>query len=315
LAHRFHNMDPDHRPHGAGAILRWGITDRLLGRRRPQPPGPPSPIVQPDLDLIHRDTGESYLMWLGHASFLGALGGHRFLIDPVFSPHAGWLYRRHLRPPTTIDQLPAVNAVLVTHNHYDHMDANFIRSLPVDTPVIVPAGMGRWMRRLGRKRVIELAWWQSEELNGLRVTLVPACHWSRRGVFDTNRALWGGYVVEGGGSSVYHSGDTALFDGFTEIGRRFPNIDAAMLPIGGYQPAWFMEHYHLNPEQAGRAFVDLGARRLVPMHWGTFQLTDEPLSEPIDRMRSWWRQDGPESPYSLQVLDVGQSLMLDGTHD
>ena len=315
MPHRFHNLDPNHRPHGPGAILRWGFTDRLLGRRRPQPSGPPSPIVQPDLDLIHRDTGESYLMWLGHASFLGSLGDHRFLIDPVFSPHAGWLYRRHLRPPTTIDQLPAVNAVLVTHNHYDHLDANFIRSLPVDTPVIVPAGMGRWMRRLGRKRVIELAWWQSEELNGLRVTLVPACHWSRRGVFDTNRTLWGGYVVEGGGSSVYHSGDTALFDGFTEIGRRFPNIDAAMLPIGGYQPAWFMEHYHLNPEQAGRAFVDLGARRLVPMHWGTFQLTDEPLSEPIDRMRSWWRQDGPKSPYGLQVLDVGQSLMLDGTHD
>jgi L-ascorbate metabolism protein UlaG (beta-lactamase superfamily) len=254
-------------------------------------------------------------MWLGHASFLGSLGGHRFLIDPVFSPHAGWLYRRYLPPPLTIAQLPTVNAVLVTHNHYDHLDADLVRLLPPNTPVIVPAGMGRWMQRRSRKRVIELEWWQNTEMNGLRVTLVPACHWSRRGVFDTNRALWGGFVVEGAGISIYHSGDTARFPGFTEIGRRFPDLDAALLPIGGYQPEWFMEHYHLNPEQAGRAFVDLGARRLVPMHWGTFQLTDEPLSEPIDRMRSWWRQNGPGDPYRVDILDVGESLKLDGFND
>jgi len=315
LAHRYCNEDPKHRPHGPGAILRWGITDRLLGRRRPQPPGPPAPIVQPDLDLIQHDTTGSYLTWLGHASFLGSLGGHRFLIDPVVSPHAGWLYRRFLPPPLSIDQLPALKAVLITHNHYDHLDAGLVRSLPPSTPVIVPAGMGRWMQRRGRKRVIELDWWQSEEVDGLRVTQVPARHWSRRGVFDTNRVLWGGFVVEGGGSSVYHSGDTARFDGFTEIGRRFPGLDVAMLPIGGYQPAWFMEHYHLNPEQAGHSFVDLGANRLVPMHWGTFQLTDEPLCEPIDRMRSWWRQSGPGDPYRLQVLDVGESFMLGGSDD
>jgi L-ascorbate metabolism protein UlaG (beta-lactamase superfamily) len=313
LAHRYCNEDPKHRPHGPGAILRWGLTDRLLGRRRPQPPGPPAPIVRPDPDLLHRDTADLSLTWLGHASFLGSLGGNRFLVDPVFSPHAGWLYRRFLPPPTTVAQLPMVRAVLVTHNHYDHLDVNLIRSLPADTPVIVPAGMGRWMRRRGRKMVIELDWWQSEEVNGLRVTLVPARHWSRRGVFDTNHTLWGGFVVEGGGNSIYHSGDTAMFDGFAEIGRRFPDLDVAMLPIGGYQPAWFMEHYHLNPEQAGDAFVDIGARRLVPMHWGTFHLTDEPLSEPIDRLRLWWRRQGPGNPCSLQILDVGGSLTLDGS--
>jgi L-ascorbate metabolism protein UlaG (beta-lactamase superfamily) len=119
-------------------------------------------------------------------------------------------------------------------------------------------------------------------------------------------------VVEGGGCSVYHSGDTAWFEGFAEIGRRFPTLDAAMLPVGGYEPAWFMEHYHLNPEQAGRAFLDLGSHCLVPMHWGTFQLTDEPLCEPIDRMRAWWRSDGPSNPRRLHVLDVGASLFLEG---
>ena len=283
----------------------------MLGRRRKQPPGSPAPTAQPDLDLIHDNTAEPYLTWLGHASFLGSLGGRRFVIDGVFSAHAGWLYRRYLPPALGVDQLPQLDAVVVTHNHYDHLDSSFIRALPRETPVIVPAGMGPWMRRHGREPVIELEWWQSRELHDLRVTLVPSRHWSRRGVFDTNRVLWGGFVVEGGGFSVYHSGDTAWFDGFKEIGLRFPKLEAAMLPVGGYLPSWFMEHYHLNPEQAGRAFVDLNARRFVPMHWGTFQLTDEPLSEPVDRIRSWWRKDRPGSSRTLHVLDVGETLKLD----
>ena len=315
MAHRYRNENPDHRPHGLAAILRWGITDRLRGRRRPQPPGPPAPIVDPDFELIHRETTEPWLTWLGHASFLGSLGGHRFLIDPVFSAHAGWLYHRYLPPPMTIKELPDIDVVMVTHNHYDHLDAELIRALPSDVTVVVPVGMGLWMRRRGRKRVIELQWWQKAEIGCLRVTLVPACHWSRRGVFDTNRILWGGYVMETDGHSLYHSGDTAPFEGFGEIGRRFPELEAAILQIGGYEPAWFMEHYHLNPEQAGRAFLELGARQLVPMHWGTFQLTDEPLCEPIDRLRSWWRQNGPGDPHRLQDLDVGASFVLGGIND
>jgi L-ascorbate metabolism protein UlaG (beta-lactamase superfamily) len=269
--------------------------------------------VEPDGDLTHGETDRSWLVWLGHASFLGSLGCHRFLIDPVFSDHAGWLYRRYLPPPIPIDELPDVEVVLVTHNHYDHLDADVLRKLGDRVHVIVPEGMGRWMRRRGCRRVTELRRWQRADVDSLRVTLVPACHWSRRGIFDTNRVLWGGYVVEAGGSSVYHSGDSAWFEGFAEIGRRFPDLDVAMLPIGGYEPAWFMEHYHLNPEQAGRAFLDLGARHFIPMHWGTFQLTDEPLCEPADRMRSWWQQSGPSNPHRLHVLDVGASLVLDGS--
>jgi L-ascorbate metabolism protein UlaG (beta-lactamase superfamily) len=286
----------------------------LLGRRQRQDPGPPAPIVEPDDDLLHGHSKKPWLTWLGHASFLGSLGGHRFLIDPVFSQHAGWFYERFLPPPMAINQLPDVEVVMVTHNHYDHLDAGVYRTFRDRVAVVVPRGMGRWMRRRGCTRVTELEWWEQADFEGLRVTLVPSCHWSRRGVFDTNRVLWGGYVVEGGGSSVYHSGDSAWFEGFAEIGRRFSNLDAAMLPIGGYEPAWFMEHYHLNPDQAGRAFLALGAQNLIPMHWGTFQLTDEPLCEPIDRMRSWWRQDGPANLRRLHILDVGASFELDGSH-
>jgi L-ascorbate metabolism protein UlaG (beta-lactamase superfamily) len=311
VAHRYSNLDPSHRPYGPGAILRWGITDRLLGRRRKQPPGPPAPIVDPDHELIHGDSAKPFLTWLGHASFLVSLDGHRFLIDPVFSSHAGWLYRRYLPPALSIDQLPEVAAVLVTHNHYDHLDVEVFRRLGDRVHVIIPEGMGPWMQRHGCTRIIELGWWQEAEVGELRVTLVPACHWSRRGIFDTNQVLWGGYVVEGGGRSIYHSGDSAWFEGFADIGRRFPDLDAAMLPIGGYEPAWFMEHYHLNPEQAGQAFLELGARHLIPMHWGTFQLTDEPLCKPVNRMHAWWQREGPTNPRRLHLLDVGESISLD----
>ena len=171
------------------------------------------------------------------------------------------------------------------------------------------------MRRQGRRFVIELDWWESIGLDGMTLTLVPARHWSRRGVLDTNRSLWGGFVIESVGAALYHAGDTAYFDGFTEIGRRFPDLEVAMLPVGGYEPPWFMEHYHLNPEQAGQAFATLGARRFVPMHWGTFQLTDEPLCEPVVRTREWWRTANVDPRSSLEILDVGAVLMLGSSRD
>jgi L-ascorbate metabolism protein UlaG (beta-lactamase superfamily) len=311
VRHRYSNLDPAHRPHRPAAILRWGVVDPLLGRRRRAAPGAPAAVVKPDLELIHGHDERPRLTWIGHASFLGGLGGRRFLIDPVFSDHAGLLYRRYLAPGLMPGDLPPVSAVLVTHNHFDHLDADAVRALPAEVPVVVPAGLGRWLRSRGRRGVVELAWWESAQVDGLVVTLVPARHWSRRGVFDTNRSLWGGYVVEAAGQRIYHAGDTAWFDGFAEIARRFPGLLAALLPIGGYQPAWFMERQHLNPEQAGTAFLELGASQLVPMHWGTFQLTDEPLSEPAERIREWWRRQGPGDHRRLRVLAVGETLVLE----
>jgi L-ascorbate metabolism protein UlaG (beta-lactamase superfamily) len=307
---RYSNADPNLRPHRAGEIVRWGVGDRLLRRRRPNPPGPPALVVAPDLDRVHNDLQSPWLLWIGHASFLLSLQGRRLLIDPVLSHHAGVVYRRHLPPALTIDQLPPIDAVLVTHNHYDHLDAATIRSLPADLRLVVPRGLGGWMRRRGRSRVDELDWWQDLQIGGVRVTLVPAVHWSRRGVFDTNRVLWGGYVVAGDGVAVYHSGDTAAGNCFAEISRRFRGLDAALLPVGSYEPAWFMERHHLNPEQACRAFLESGAQRFVPMHWGTFQLTDEPLCEPAERVRRWWSEANPDDSLSLELLPVGGLLDL-----
>ncbi len=310
MGKRFSNPDPRHRPHGARAILRWGVWDRLRGRRRPRPPGPPAPRVAPDLDLVQGPGGPPRLTWIGHASFLGLLGGVRFLIDPVFAGRVGWVYPRYLAPGLTPDQLPPVDALLVTHSHFDHLDAAAVRGLSREVAVLVPEGLGRLFQRWGFRRVRELGWWQSAAVGPLAVTLVPARHWSRRGVLDTNRSLWGGFVAAADGVAVYHAGDSAWFDGFAEIGRRFPGLAAAILPVGAYEPAWFMEHNHLNPEQAGRAFLELGARRLVPAHWGTFQLTDEPLAEPAERIRAWWRRAAPDRGRELHLLAVGETLVL-----
>jgi L-ascorbate metabolism protein UlaG (beta-lactamase superfamily) len=203
-----------------------------------------------------------------------------------------------------LERLPPIDAVLVSHNHYDHLDLPTVEQ--VGAPVVAGLGLERWFRDRGLAAT-ELGWWGSTKVGPVRVTFVPAQHWSRRGLLDTNRTLWGGFVVEGSGATVYHSGDTAYFGGFAEIGARFPAIDAALLPIGAYDPAWFMEPMHMNPEQALQAFVDLGARTFVAMHWGTFKLADEPLDEPPARLEAERERRGLPAE-RVRVVAVGETL-------
>ncbi len=172
------------------------------------------------------------------------------------------------------------------------------------------AGLG--LEKLFRARGIfgtALGWWRTARVGDVAITFVPAQHWSRRTPFDTNRSLWGGFVIRGSRATLYHSGDTAYFGGFAEIGRRFPGIDAALLPIGAYDPAWFMSPMHLNPEEALRAFRDLGAATFVAMHWGTFKLADEPLDEPPRRLEAERVRLGLAAE-RVRVPAVGETLVV-----
>ncbi len=248
------------------------------------------------------------LAWLGHASFLVWLGGRTVAVDPVLSERILGAGRRFT--PPGLDRLPPLDLLLISHNHYDHLDAPTVRTLPRQTPVVVPGGLGRWFRCRGFTAVTELDWWESVMFGTLEVTFVPAHHWSRRGLFDHCATLWGGWVLTApGGPSVYHAGDSAYGPFFAEIGSRHPGIDVAMLPVGAYAPRWFMRNMHMDPEEAVRAAYDVGAQMMVPMHWGTFWLSREPAMEPIERTRAAWAAVGRDRA-DLWDLAVGESCSL-----
>jgi L-ascorbate metabolism protein UlaG (beta-lactamase superfamily) len=250
-------------------------------------------------------TADAWLAWLGHASFLLHLGGRTVAVDPVLSQRILGAGRRFT--PPGLDRLPPLDLLLISHNHYDHLDAPTVRALARDTPVVVPGGLGRWFRWRGFTSITELEWWESVHFGALEVTFVPAHHWSRRGLFDHCATLWGGWVLTASnGQRVYHSGDSAYGPFFAEIGSRYVGIDAAMLPVGAYAPRWFMQTMHMDPEQAVRAALDVGARMMVPMHWGTFRLSREPALEPLERTRAAWTVAG-RHPADLCDLAVGES--------
>ncbi|WP_328535842.1 MBL fold metallo-hydrolase [Streptomyces sp. NBC_00344] len=293
---------------GVGAIARLARE----GSMRPRPHGlrdiPLLPYEPAPLPAVDADTVS--VTWAGHASWVVRIGGLTVLTDPVWS-------RRILGTPARItpvgvrwDDLPPIDAVVISHNHYDHLDAPTLRRLPRDTPLFVPAGLARWCRRRRFTRVTELDWWESAETGGVRFEFVPAHHWSKRTLTDTCRSLWGGWVLsDRGGQRVYFAGDTGYGHWFTEIGRRHPGIDLALLPIGAYAPRWMLGPVHTDPEEAVAACADLGARRMAPMHWGTFLLSAEPVLEPLHRVRAAWELAGRPRE-NLWDLPVGGSRIL-----
>lgn len=290
-----------------GNVVRWALVDRVTGKRNHRKPGEGAPAVTPDLAALKTPPppGKGVrLTWLGHASWLVQLDGVSLLIDPVLGRSISGFVRRYAPLPIGVPELPAIDAQLVTHNHRDHLDLPTVKK--VGAPVIAGLANARYFAR-GKCR--ELDWWQSATVGPVTITFVPSQHWSNRG-WDINQALWGGFVIESTtGARVYHSGDTAWFDGFAEIGRRFPTLDAALLPIGAYEPEWFMRRQHMNPEDAINAFVALGARACFPMHWGTYQLTDEALAEPPAMFRRLWQERAlPES--AQRFLAIGESAVV-----
>jgi L-ascorbate metabolism protein UlaG (beta-lactamase superfamily) len=304
---RFVNLDGSV-PTGLGSVLKWSVVDRLAGRRRKSPDRAPMARVTPDDALLARppSPGEpARLTWLGHASWLVQLDGVSLLIDPALLPNLFGGIARNVEPGLTVGALPHIDAQLVTHGHYDHLDLPTLEA--VGAPVVAGLGLGKLFRG-EEMSCTELGWWQATRVGEVTVTFVPAQHWSRRGPFDGNATLWGGFVIQGRSATIYHSGDTAWFEGFAEIGRRFPGIDAALLPIGAYDPAWFMEKQHMNPEQALAAFGALGARTFLAMHWGTFKLTDEPLDEPPQRLEAERLRLGLPVE-RVRVLAVGETVL------
>jgi L-ascorbate metabolism protein UlaG (beta-lactamase superfamily) len=253
------------------------------------------PVVRPDLALLHANhRGDTVTVtWIGHATLLLQIGGRNLLIDPIFSDRASPVSfagpKRRVPLPVRLDELPPIDAVLVSHNHYDHLDRETLRMLqaqPGGPPrFVVPLGIDRWLKGEGITRVDRLDWWDVLRVDGLEIHLTPAQHWSSRSPWDRNTTLWGGFVVRTPGFSFWYSGDTGYSADFRDIGARFGGFDLVAIPVGAYAPRWFMKDQHVDPMEAVQVFKDVGAREGVGVHWGTFELTDEPLDAPIAALR------------------------------
>lgn len=229
------------------------------------------------------DDGDIGLVWVGHATFLLQIGGKHILVDPNWANWLGFVKRvRH--PGMRIEDLPHIDLVLVTHAHYDHLHMGSLRQIAAGQPIVVPSGVGSIVKKRGFGDVVELGCWDSVEIDGMEITLTPARHWGARNIHDTHREF-GGFVVQSGGRSIFHCGDSAFFDGFGEIGERFPDLDVALMPIGAYGAPSGRE-VHMDPEQALEAFAQVGAGRMVPMHYATFPLGTEPMDEPLQRLHA-----------------------------
>jgi L-ascorbate metabolism protein UlaG (beta-lactamase superfamily) len=275
-------------------------------------PQPPPPTTVPP--------GQVAVTFIGHSTFLIRTATRVFITDPVFTTHAGPFGRlgpRRVRPPAlALADLPPIDVVLLSHCHYDHLQPSCIAAIGCD--LVTTLGVSRYIpaARGGRgpRHIVELDWWDTTRLSGATITAVPAQHFAARTPWDKNQTLWCGFVVQIDGVTLYFAGDSGYSPQFAEIGARFPSIDVALIPIGAYEPRWFMQPMHMNPDEAVRVHRELGARRSIGMHFGTFQLTDEGIDEPVAALARARDEQGV-SAEAFRVLGFGETCVLAATRD
>ena len=242
---------------------------------------------------INFEEDDGFAVWIGHSTFLIKKNGYTILTDPVFSERASPLKRigpkRLIPPAIPIDKLPSIDFITVSHNHYDHLDTASLIELYLANPnalFLVPAGDKKLLKRKGIKNVFEYNWWDRHQENNLEITFTPVQHWSKRGLFDRNQSLWGGWFFKFVDFSIYHAGDTGYSNDFIDTRVKLGSPKYAFIPIGAYAPEWFTAESHVNPEGAIKIMIDLGAESSFGMHWATFKLTDEDTLEPKERLEA-----------------------------
>lgn len=298
-----------------GSFWKWQWERWRKGLPKTPPGGYRFELLRPDTEYLRANDRETTVTWIGHATLLLQIGGVNLLTDPHLGERASpvsFLGPKRVTPPAlTVEELPRIDLVLITHNHYDHLDEGTVRRLaatPGGSPrFLVPLGLKEWFRRLGIENVRELDWWETETARGLTIHFVPVQHWSARSPFDRNETLWGAWVVERPGFRIFFCGDAGYSGHFREIARRFGPFDLAALPIGAYEPRWFMKAAHIDPDEAVMVHRELSARLSVAIQWGTFILTDEPLDEPPKKLSEAMAGRGVE-PGEFLILRHGETI-------
>ena len=299
-------------PDGAEAGQPFTAVPRML--REPRTPWPtwiealshPAPAL---------DGASAVVTFIGHATFLIQTPSANLLTDPIYSMRAGpmnLMGPRRVRPPAIrLDDLPPISTVLLSHNHYDHCDRRTLGLLAdrFNPHVIAPLGNASIVRSAGLRHVEELDWWEEAHTSALSITLTPARHFSARTPFDRNRALWGGFMMTAGRARIFFAGDSAYGSHFSVIRRRLGRIDLALLPIGAYEPRWFMHVVHMNPAEAVQAHVDLESAQSVGMHFGTFQMTTEGIDAPLAALDLARREQNIPAD-RFRTLGFGESVRL-----
>jgi L-ascorbate metabolism protein UlaG (beta-lactamase superfamily) len=299
---RFFNPGAAADRRGLMQVLQW----RMRGRPAPWAKPPPVPYPPPPASV---PSGTAAVTFIGHSTFLIQLPRLTLLTDPVFSERCSpvrWAGPRRARPPgLALVDLPWVDLVLVSHNHYDHLDVDSLRRIAGrGTPIAVTsAGNAKLLRRTGFADVSELDWWESRTVGGWRITAIPARHFSRRGPSDGNRTLWAGFMLQSPDGNVLFAGDSGDGPHWADIRERLGAPDLALLPIGAYEPRWLMAPVHMDPAEAVRAHRTLGARRSVGMHFGTFRLTDEAIDAPAQALAA-------EGEPAFTTLGFGETRLV-----
>jgi N-acyl-phosphatidylethanolamine-hydrolysing phospholipase D len=322
---------------GFSELLRWQLERREQGL--PRSAAQATPRQQPDLaaikaypastGVLSKRAAPPHITWIGHASMLVQAGGLNTLVDPIFSERASPVHfagpRRAQAPGLALDDLPRIDVVLISHSHYDHLDKASVleiarRSDAAGRPAlfVVPLGLKSWFTNLGISHVAELDWWDKQVYGAVEFYLTPVQHWSARSFGDRSETLWGGYAVFAPDLHWYYSGDTGYSKDFADTARHFSTrpdagnaggFDLALIAVGAYEPRWFMKQQHVNPMEAVQIHRDIRSRRSVGVHWGTFELTDEPLDEPPRGLQAATGATGlPAGEFT--VMAIGQTLAL-----
>lgn len=288
---RFHNLDFVRMQNDFKALRQW----RKERSRKKKDYSYVVPHAAPDIAGLLANRTEPTVTWIGHSTFLIQYAGLNIVTDPVWAMTMGF-QRRLTKPGISMEDMPRIDVILISHSHYDHLHMTSVRRLSHEaTILVVPAGLKSKLERKGFQRIVELHWWESLKVSEVEFTFVPAQHWTRRTLTDTDTSHWGGYMIEPIPSStapypsIHFVGDSGYFHGFKEIGERF-HIDLSLMPIGAYEPEWFMNKQHVTPEQAVQAFVDSRAKVMIPMHYGAFRLADDTPKEALDRLEQARRQ-------------------------
>ena len=271
---------------------------------------------EPNYQKIYKNE-EIMITWIGHESFLYQNKDINILTDPHFTERASPLSftgpKRYMAPGMKIDDLPDIDVVTISHSHYDHLDYGTVKSLSEkfkNILFVVPLGLKEWFEDKGIYNVKELDWWESTKVQRTAITFAPVQHWSARGLFDRNESLWGAWHFKNNSHSFIHLGDTGYTNDFKEIRKKLGPVDLAAIPIGAYEPRWIMEFSHMNPEEAVMSYFDLEATEAVGMSWGTFILTDEPVTEPLEKLNeALQRNDLSESDFF--TLSHGETYVID----